>query len=95
MDGVNKEYQLIYKSPLHYTLNSGKIISIVTSISFAWQQFSNKLHGFIPQITEHNVLTLPDMTQVMWTGVILGVLNIVIYAVCHVITIRIYQHNEE
>lgn len=97
MDGISSDYDLIYKNPFHYTLNIGKLLSFTTVPASIAVQLSYYWTGTLP-ITEtlHNTqvfFNYADAAPIMMSAFI--VMNLLVTAVCHASTLRIYKKDDK
>lgn len=95
MDGLPKDYEMIYKFPLHYTLNTGKMVGVATStiIPLAW------LNNYIKQVPENQVEFISSLStnvsDLWWFAGALALTNFIVYRCCHVATLRVYRNQKE
>lgn len=94
MDKVPQEYEMIYKMPLHYTLNMGKAAAIVTSIAIPFVWLYNKLYQSQREAIHFIGTVAVNEGDVEWFAVGLIVTNLLIFRTCHKVAMRVYRHQK-
>lgn len=92
IDNIAEDYELIYKFPLHYTLNMGKLCAggTVTALSavFAYQYLSDYRNvadmEFLGEVA-HNE------SDVIWMVAGLITTSAFLYRFCHILALRVYR----
>lgn len=95
MDGIPKDYEMIYKFPLHYTLNTGKLAVITSGSSLLGFCLYNYITG-VPLRESEFVSTLAANADEFWWFVgALAYTSLLVYRCCHIITLRIYRNEKK
>lgn len=85
---------MIYKLPLHYTMNMGKAAALLTSISIpgAWLYYHmNRVSDQISYFIGTSAATQEDL---MWFIAALMATNVIIFRCCHVVALRVYRYQK-
>lgn len=97
MDGVSQDYDLIYRNSLHYTMNVGKFLCYTTVTPTIGLQLYYYCTGTMPVTqTLHNsqvYFNYAEDTPIMLGAFVL--MNVLVAAVCHAATLRIYKKDDQ
>lgn len=94
MDRVPQDYEMIYKMPLHYTLNMGKAAAVVTGLAVPFIWLYNELYPSQREKRHFIGTAAIDEGDLKWFAVGLLVTNLLIFRTCHVIAMRLYRHQK-
>lgn len=95
MDGVPKDYDMVYKFPMHYTLNAGKLVAVATTsiVPCAW------LYNYVNEVPETQLQFMSSLStnvsELWWFIAALAGTNFIVYRCCHIPALRIYRKDEE
>lgn len=98
LDGIPENYKMIYKLPLHYTLNLGKDIAVATpsaaTIALLYYKYFN-FNGLAEEPASYFIsFHAADQTELNIFVASLFILNFIVYRICHISTLRIYNNEE-
>lgn len=97
MDGITSDYELIYRNPLHYTLNIGKLLSFTTVPASIAMQLYYYWTGTTPITQTINnsqvFFNYADEVPIIMCAFI--IMNILVTGVCHATTLRIYKKDDK
>lgn len=93
MDGLSKDFELIYKFPLHYSINCGKFVAVGSLACFGAAKLFSSLYesdktGFLAGIA------ISDLDYSLLVAGFLA-MNIVLYRYCNIIPLRIYKNEKQ
>lgn len=94
MDKVPQDYEMIYKMPLHYTLNLGKAAAIVTGLAVPLVWLYNELYPSQREALHFIGGAAINEGDMKWFAVGLLVTNLLIFRTCHIIAMRVYRHQK-
>lgn len=95
IDGVPVDYEMIYKSPLHYTINCGKATFIGVSLGVAAAWLYNQFLD-ISYSDANFISTLAIDKDDFWAfAAALLATGLIMYRCCHVSTLRLYRNQKE
>lgn len=91
IDKIPDDFEMIYKCPLHYTLNIGKICALAAIIAMPLTYW---IYGEIPEAPYFVGPYSTSSRDVMWMRMGLAATAIILYRFCHLVTLRIYQNQK-
>lgn len=94
LDKVPDTYEMIYKSPLHYTINVGKELALGTPCFAAAVILYFKWFGLEEEAKYFVSFHAADQNELGIFFASLLILNIFVYRVCHITTLRIYRNQD-
>lgn len=95
VDDVSNEFEMIYKLPLHYTLNMGKMVTLGTSVGLPCAYLYNEY--MIQPMSDMNFISTVAINQgdLLWFMGGLIISNLILYRCCDLATLRIYRYEEK
>lgn len=94
MDKIPLEYEMIYKFPLHYTMNFGKAVAIITTVGLPCALLYYRLGNVEHEIINFVGLTAASQDDLVYFVAGLIAFNMVIFRVCNMIALRIYRYQK-
>lgn len=96
IDGVPIEYEMIYKLPLHYTINFGKAAFIGSLVVGSASWFYNQYITNIGYSEAHFISSLAADKGDFWyfVAALVGT-GLFVYRCCHISTLRLYRNEKQ
>lgn len=94
MDKIPLEYEMIYKFPLHYTINFGKAVALITTAGVPLAMLYYKLANVKNEVINFIGMTATSQDDAVYFLAGLIAFNIIIFRICHMIPLRIYRYQK-
>lgn len=94
MDKIPLEYEMIYKFPLHYTMNFGKAVALITTAGLPCAFLYYKVGNFTYKTLNFIGETATSQEDMVYFVAGLLAFNIIIFRICHIIPLRIYRYQK-
>lgn len=96
IDDIPNEYEMIYKSQLHYTMNFGKFVSSSLALpSIAYLYY----YGYLGRLPEYPLEFIAGVAfnqdDIAWFSVGLLAHIVCVYRLCDIAALRIYRCENE
>lgn len=92
IDNIPNEYEMVYKFPMHYTLNVGKSLTLATTLAIPSMYAFNTFMGYSLSNIEFISSVAVNKYELGWFIFGIAIFNILVYRFCDMTIFRIYRH---